>query len=294
MPCLAVGLFISSITESQVIAAVLSFAVLFTAYMMSSITSVISASGNAVTKVLSAFDFSSRLDAMLGGTLDLKAVLYFLTVIVVCLFLTVQSIQKRRYHVSVKSLSMGAYSTGMIVAVLVSAIFLNLAVSALPDSYTTVDVTSQKLYSLTPTTKKLLKGLSEDVTIYVINAEGNKDSLVGKTLDSYTELSDHIEVIYKDPVVSPDFYKQYTDSISVNSLIVECGDRFQVIDYKDLYTYHIEVIYKDPVVSPDFYKQYTDSISVNSLIVECGDRFQVIDYKDLYTYDFDSYTYQQI
>ena len=237
LTCLAVGLFVSSITESQVIAAVLSFAVLFVGYMMSSITAMISSAGNAVTKVLSAFDFTARLNAMLGGTLDLKAVLYFLTVIAVCLFLTVQSIQKRRYHISVKSLSMGAYSTGMIAVVLVIAVFLNLAVSSLPDSYTTVDVTSQKLYSLTATTKKMLKELSEDVTIYVINAENNQDTLVGKTLESYADLSDHIEVVYKDPVVSPDFYKEYTDSISSNSLIVECGDRFQVINYSDLYAY---------------------------------------------------------
>ena len=151
--------------------------------------------------------------------------------------MTVQSIQKRRYHISVKSLSMGAYSTGMIAVVLVIAVFLNLAVSSLPDSYTTVDVTSQKLYSLTATTKKMLKELSEDVTIYVINAENNQDTLVGKTLESYADLSDHIEVVYKDPVVSPDFYKEYTDSISINSLIVECGDRFQVINYSDLYAY---------------------------------------------------------
>lgn len=237
LTCLAVGLFVSSITESQVIAAVLSFAVLFVGYMMSSITAMISSAGNAVTKVLSAFDFTARLNAMLGGTLDLKAVLYFLTVIAVCLFLTVQSIQKRRYHISVKSLSMGAYSIGMIAVVLVIAVFLNLAVSSLPDSYTTVDVTSQKLYSLTATTKKMLKELSEDVTIYVINAENNQDTLVGKTLESYADLSDHIEVVYKDPVVSPDFYKEYTDSISINSLIVECGDRFQVINYSDLYAY---------------------------------------------------------
>ena len=237
LTCLAVGLLVSSITESQVIAAVLSFAVLFVGYMMSSITAMISSAGNAVTKVLSAFDFTARLNAMLGGTLDLKAVLYFLTVIAVCLFLTVQSIQKRRYHISVKSLSMGAYSTGMIAVVLVIAVFLNLAVSSLPDSYTTVDVTSQKLYSLTATTKKMLKELSEDVTIYVINAENNQDTLVGKTLESYADLSDHIEVVYKDPVVSPDFYKEYTDSISSNSLIVECGDRFQVINYSDLYAY---------------------------------------------------------
>lgn len=240
LTCLAVGLFVSSVTESQVIAAVLSFAVLFAGYMMSSIISLISSAGNAVTKVLGAFDFYSRLTGMLGGTLDLKAVLYFLTVIAVCLFLTVQSIQKRRYHVSVKNLSMGAYSTGMIAVVLVAAVFLNLAASALPDSYTTVDVTSQKLYSLTPTTKKLLKELTGDVTIYVINSESNEDSMVGKTLDSYAALSEHIKVVYKDPVVSPDFYKDYTDSISINSLIVECGEKFQVINYNDLYTYDFD------------------------------------------------------
>lgn len=240
LTCLAVGLFVSSVTESQVIAAVLSFAVLFAGYMMSSIISLISSAGNAVTKVLGAFDFYSRLTGMLGGTLDLKAVLYFLTVIAVCLFLTVQSIQKRRYHVSVKNLSMGAYSTGMIAVVLVAAVFLNLAASALPDSYTTVDVTSQKLYSLTPTTKKLLKELTGDVTIYVINSESNEDSMVGKTLDSYADLSEHIKVVYKDPVVSPDFYKDYTDSISINSLIVECGEKFQVINYNDLYTYDFD------------------------------------------------------
>lgn len=37
MTCIAVGLFISSLTESQVIAAVLTFVALFLGYMMSSI-----------------------------------------------------------------------------------------------------------------------------------------------------------------------------------------------------------------------------------------------------------------
>ena len=48
LTCLAIGLFISSITESQIIAAVLSFALLFVGYMMSSITGLISQTGNPV------------------------------------------------------------------------------------------------------------------------------------------------------------------------------------------------------------------------------------------------------
>lgn len=235
LTCLAISLFVSSITESQVIAVVVSFAVLFVGYMMSSIMSLISSTGNLLTTVLGAFDFTTRLNALLGGTLDLKAVLYFLTLIAVFLFLTVQSIQKRRYQISVKTLQFGAYSTGMIAMVLVIAVFVNMAVAALPDRYTTLDVTSEKLYSLTDTTKNLLKNLSEDVTIYVLDSENGQDETLGSTLESYRNMSDHIQVVYKDPVVTPDFYKSYTDSITMNSLIVESEKRFKVIDYSDIY-----------------------------------------------------------
>ena len=103
LACIAVGLFVSSITESQIIAAVVTFVILFAAYMMTAITSLISQSGNLLTQILNAFNFSSRLEDLLGGTLDFKAVFYFLTVILVFLFLTVQSIQKRRYQISVRS-----------------------------------------------------------------------------------------------------------------------------------------------------------------------------------------------
>lgn len=235
LACLAISLFVSSITESQVIAAVVSFAVLFVGYMMSAIISLFSSGGNLLTKVLGAFDFTTRLNSLLGGTLDLKAVLYFITLIAVFLFLTVQSIQKRRYQISVKTMQFGAYSTGMIALVLVIAVFVNMAAAALPDRYTTLDVTSQKLYSLTDTTKNLLKDLSEDVTVYVLDSENAQDETLASTLESYEDLSDHIRVVYKDPVVAPDFYKSYTDSISRNSLIVESEKRFKTIDYRDIY-----------------------------------------------------------
>lgn len=90
----------------------------------------------------------------------------------------------------------------MIALVVAIAVFLNLGFSALPDRYTKIDVTSQKLYTLTQTTKNLVKNLSEDVTIYVINSENSQDETLQQTLKSYAELSDHIKLVYKDPVVS--------------------------------------------------------------------------------------------
>lgn len=50
MTAIAIGVLISSLTESQVIAAVISFIVLFLSYMMSSICSIISSTGNFLTK----------------------------------------------------------------------------------------------------------------------------------------------------------------------------------------------------------------------------------------------------
>lgn len=235
LACLAIGLFISSLTESQVIAAVLSFAVLFIGYLMSAIMTLLPSSATILKKILGVFDFYTRLSDLLGGTLDLKAVLYFLTLIIVFLFLSVQSIQKRRYQISVKTLQFGAYSTGMTALVVAIAVFVNLAASALPDRYTTLDVTSQKLYSLTDTTKNLVRNLTDDVTVYVLESEDGQDATLGKTLESYADLSDHIHIVYKDPVISPEFYRNYTDSITINSLIVESDKRFKTIDYSDIY-----------------------------------------------------------
>lgn len=260
---IAIGLFLSSVTESQVIAAVLSFGALFLGYMMSSITGLISSAGNLFTRILSVYDMTSRLEDMMQGSLALQSVLYFLTFILVFLFLTVQSVQKRRYQVSVKSLQMGAYSTGMIAVVLVAAVFLNLAAGELPSRYTTFDVTSQKLYSLTETSEELARNLTEDVTIYILQSEESQDTTLKQTLDRYMDLSGHIHVEYKDPVVNPNFYKDYTDgNIGMNSLIVVSDKRFKVINYNDIYETEMDYsTYSSNVTGYDGEGQITSALA---------------------------------
>ena len=219
----------------------LRFGALFLGYMMSSITALISSTGNFLTRILNVLDMTTRLTDMMQGTLEVKSVLYFLSFILVFFFLTVQSIQKRRYQVSAGHLKMGAYSTGMIAVVLAAAVFLNLAVEELPSRYTSFDVTSERLYSLTDTTKELLAGLEEDVNIYILESEENQDTVLKQTLDRYAGLSSHIHVEYQDPVANPGFYQQYTDgNISMNSMIVESDRRYTVIDYADIYEYEYD------------------------------------------------------
>ena len=236
MTAIAIGVLISSLTESQVIAAVISFIVLFLSYMMSSICSIISSTGNFLTKLLGCLDMYTPFSELLNGTLNLKSVAYFVMVTGLALFLAVQAVQKRRYSVSSGGLKFGAYSTGMIAVAIAIVAVINLVLGELPVSWTSVDVTGQKLYSLTDQTKEYVKNMTDDVSIYVIVAEDNRDTTLAQTLQRFDDLSEHISVEYVDPNVNPRFHLQYTDSsISLNSLIVVSDKRSKVIDYNDIY-----------------------------------------------------------
>lgn len=236
--CIGVGMFISSLTESQVIAAVLTFVVLFVSYMMEMITGVISSEGNLLTKVLSCLDLYAPFDKFAGGCLDFTAILYYLTVILLMNFLTVQSIQKRRFCVSRKKLSTAVFSVSFIAVAVALSVVVNLMVNAIPSDKTAIDCSYSKLYSITEDTKTAMKKLKEDVTIYALVAESKKDSQIDTVLKRYEDLSKHISVEYVNPSKKPYFYQDYTDQAPTkNSLIVVSGRRSRVIDYYDIYHY---------------------------------------------------------
>lgn len=146
---LAIGVFISSLTESQVIAAVLTFVLLFAFFMMNGISSFFSEGAlstcitfgllilavsiiiysmiknfmisalvcvigeialaavyminssffaGGIQKVLQIFNLSGHFDNFANGIFDINGIVYYLSVIAVCVFLTVQSIVKRRWN----------------------------------------------------------------------------------------------------------------------------------------------------------------------------------------------------
>lgn len=236
MVCIAIGILVSSLTESQVIAAVLSFVLLFLGYMMPSLCGLLSASGNVLTRILGLYDLYTPFAMMLEGTLNIESVVYFVSLTALVLFLTTQSVQKRRYSVSVKSFKAGAYSTGMIVAAVAIVIVLNMVAGQLPGTWTSLDLTGSKLYSLTEQTKEYLKTMDEDVTIYVLVNKDNEDAILGHTLELYEDMSEHIKVQYVDPIQNPRFHTQYTSgSVSTNSLIVVSDKRSKVVDANAIY-----------------------------------------------------------
>ena len=241
---IAVGMFISALTESQVIAAVLTFVVLFISYMMQSLTGLISSDGNWLTKILNCLDLYAPFEKFQGGCLDLTAILYYVTVVVLFNFFTIQAIQKRRWSISRNTFSLSVFSSSFVVVVLALAVVANLAVNALPTRITSVDCSYSQLYSITGDTKKTMKKLQDDVTVYVLAAEKSKDAQIDAMLKRYKDLSGHIKVTYVSPTSKPYFYKDYTENAPTsNSLIVVSDKRSKVIDYYDIYDYESSMDY---------------------------------------------------
>lgn len=179
----AVGCFASSITENQIVSAVVSFVLLFAGFMMKSITSVISTSGNALTKVLSIYDLSTPADNFSSGIIDLAGIVYYISLICLFLFLATQSINKRRFEFSFKTISTSAFSGITIILVLAITVFVNLVVRELPNSYTNIDLSRGKLYTICDETKDYLNSLDKDtIEILVV---GTKEQISSSQYSEY-------------------------------------------------------------------------------------------------------------
>jgi ABC-2 type transport system permease protein len=244
LACLAIGVFVSSLSESQVIAAVLTFVFLFLGYMMSSITGLITGTdwfSTGLKKVMGSFDLVTPLNTFFDGCISLSGVIYYLTLCALFVFLTVQVIQKRRWSVSSKRWSLSAFSAGFVGIAVALAVFVNLLAQEIPSTVSQIDVTANQLYSLTDTTKEYLATLDKDVTIYVIGTENSVDTTVRQTLQKFADTTDHIKYEYQDPYTNPTFYQQYTqDNISLGTLIVVCGEVSKVIDYNNLFQSEVD------------------------------------------------------
>lgn len=243
---LAVGLFISALTESVVIAAVLSFGALFLGYIMPGISNLLAYLGTtAVTRViagiLSCFDMVGRFDTLSSGYFELEAVVYYVTAIALALFCTAQVIQKRRYSISGGGIRLGAYSVSGIIVAVVLTMAVNLGLNYVPERYSSFDLTQNRLYALTKETKDFLADLSEDVTVYVLAEESAMDNQLKRSLDLMQERSDHIKVNYVSRVKNPNFYQNYTqEPLEEGSLIVEGEKRNKVVNLDNIYTYEMD------------------------------------------------------
>jgi len=92
---IAIGMFLSSLTESQIIAAVSTFAVLLVLFLWDDLVSFLP---SALSSLLSAFSFTQVFYNFVQYSMfDLSGLVLYLSLTFLFLFLTVQTLQKRRW-----------------------------------------------------------------------------------------------------------------------------------------------------------------------------------------------------
>ena len=148
-----------------------------------------------------------------------------------------------------KTFRIGSYSIFASLVVIAIAFGIIMIMDALPSTFTKFDVSANQLYSVSDQTKDLLKNLDQEVDIYLLAQKGMEDSTITELLNRYKALSDQVKVITKDPVVYPNFAKQYTDEdVYNNSVIVVSGGRSRFVSYQEIYV----------TTYTSYYDYYTD------------------------------------
>lgn len=136
-----------------------------------------------------------------------------------------------------KKFKYGGYATVMTLIVIAALIIVNLVADLIP---VRIDLTSNKMYSLSEQTENVLANLEEDVTIYFIGEPGSGNVMIEEIVQRYSRLSNHISTDYMDPVRDPITAQKYTKDggqLSYGNLLVEQGEVFRIISQYDMYNF---------------------------------------------------------
>ena len=100
---------------------------------------------------------------------------------------------------------------------------------------TPIDLTDEKLFTLTEESKEQVKNVDKEINIYFVGYS-DEDS----TLDlakQYTKANNKIKVEAVTSTDRPDLVEKYGIETSSQGIIVESGEQYKVLASSDLYTY---------------------------------------------------------
>ncbi len=92
---IAIGELISSLTESQIIAVILSLIVTVMLLLLDSVVSMLSIP--FLSDIIAAISITQRYNDFVNGILDISNVIFFVSIVVVVNFITVRILEKRRW-----------------------------------------------------------------------------------------------------------------------------------------------------------------------------------------------------
>ena len=131
----------------------------------------------------------------------------------------------------------GALAGVLVILVILAVVGLNVLLEVLDSRVNLdVDLTSNKIYEISGVSRELMKKLEKDVTLTVIQPEAQFDPYTSAALNNYARLSPRITFRVVDVTLNPTFANQFPEgALTASSIIVQCGDRYKILDESDLY-----------------------------------------------------------
>lgn len=137
----------------------------------------------------------------------------------------------------------GAYSISMIGVVIAIIVVLNLIVGKLPEKYRKLDVSDNKIYEITDTSRSLLKKLDKKVELKVLADEKDVDKRIHTFIGKYAALSKNVSVEWVDPVLHPSVLSE--NDAQSDTILVSCKDtnKSTQIAFSDIIQYDMSSYY---------------------------------------------------
>ena len=116
----------------------------------------------------------------------------------------------------------GSYSVGLIAVVICIVVVINMIAGQLPENVRNIDISDNKIYEITKTSKKMLKKLDKEIDFTVYAEKKSTDERIKTFLKKYAALSNKINVEWVDPVQHP---SALTDNnVESDTIVIKCDD----------------------------------------------------------------------
>jgi len=126
-------------------------------------------------------------------------------------------------------------SKTIVLVVIILAFFIGITVLMQRLQLAPIDLTEDKLFTLTNESKEQVKNIDKDVNIYFIGYQGEEPIL--DLAKQYTKVNEKINIETVTATDRPDLVERYEIDEESEGIIVECGKKSKVLASNDLYTY---------------------------------------------------------
>lgn len=227
----AIGLFVSSRTDNQIVALILTV-LLAGLFFLIGTGGVIDFVGGGAADLFRAVGTSSRFESIERGVLDLRDLVYYLSLTGIFLMLNVYSLDRKRWSTGETTKAYRQAQSLTTWLVVGNLILVN--VWLYPLQVLRVDATAQGEFSLSPTTRNLLSNLQEPLTLRAYISEKTHPLLaplipqIRDLLQEYAIASNgKLKADVVDPASDPAIEQEAAQTYGIQPTPLQVSGRFE-------------------------------------------------------------------